>query len=397
MASNRERQKRASFSVKPHIESRAVAGRGTWAVQLPEKVKFFKFSKEGTVRLDVVPYRTSKRKAHPHSVDGTWYERTYFIHRTVGADAVMVVCPKSTFGKPCPICEYRASLDKNDEEEAKIIYALRPQERQLFNVIVYEDGKRSDVMVLDQPRSGLGRKIDDMVRGADEEDSHYQYYVDLENGSTLKVNVTEMLAGTFKYFGASSVEFKQRREGYDESILDKTVDLDAVLNVVPYDELSDMLHGTGNHDPGNQRATTGDDDDEDEAEEPEEKPKKGSKAAKSEDEDDEPPAKPAKAKAKPPADDEDDDDEPPAKPKAKSKPSADDEDDEPPAKPAKAKTKPLIDDEDEDDEPPVKAKAKSKPPVDDEEESDEPPAKPKGATEPPKRVPIEDWDDEEED
>ena len=361
MASNRERQKRASFSVKPHIESRAVAGRGTWAVQLPDKVKFFKFSKEGTVRLDVVPYRTSKRKAHPHSVDGTWYERTYFIHRTVGADAVMVVCPKSTFGKPCPICEYRASLDKNDEEEAKIIYALRPQERQLFNVIVYEDGKRSDVMVLDQPRSGLGRKIDDMVRGADEEDSHYQYYVDLEKGSTLKVNVTEMLAGTFKYFGASSVEFKQRREGYDESILDKTVDLDAVLNVVPYDELSDMLHGTGSHDPGNRATAAGDDDaDEEAAEEAEEKSKKGSKAATSEDdEDDEPPAKPAKAKPKPPADDEDDDDEPPVK--------------------AKAKSKPLIDDEDEDTESSVAAKESAK------------------ATEPKKRVPIEDWDDEEDD
>lgn len=56
MASNRERQKRAVFSVKTHIESRAVAGRGTWAVQLPDGVKFFKFTKEGTVRMDIVPY-----------------------------------------------------------------------------------------------------------------------------------------------------------------------------------------------------------------------------------------------------------------------------------------------------------------------------------------------------
>jgi hypothetical protein len=234
-------------------------------------------------------------------------------------------------------------------------------------------------MVLDQPRSGLGRKIDDMVRGADEEDGHYQYYVDLEKGSTLKVNVTEMLAGTFKYFGASSVEFKTRREAYDESILDKTVDLDAVLNVVPYDELSDMLHGTGSHDPGNQRAAA---DDDDEDEEPEEKPKKASKAARSDDDDDdEPPAKPVKAKAKPPADDEDDD--------------------EPPAKPAKAKPKPPADDEDEDDdEPPVKSKAKAKPLLYDEDDDDESPAKPKEtakSAEPKKRVPVADWDDDEDD
>jgi len=56
MASNRERQKRASFSVKPHLESRTVASRGTWAVQLPDGTKFFKFTKEGIVRLDIVPY-----------------------------------------------------------------------------------------------------------------------------------------------------------------------------------------------------------------------------------------------------------------------------------------------------------------------------------------------------
>ena len=379
--SNQARQKRAKLSAKPAIENRSVAGRGIWAVQLPEGVKFFKFSKKGSVRLDVIPFKISNPRFHPHSPDGTWYERTYFIHRFIGVDSTTVVCPKATLGKPCPICDYRTTLDRNDPEDLKQINALYPKERQLFNVIVYEDGGQSDIMVLDQPRSGLGKIVDGMIQEADKEDDHYQYYADLEAGSTLKVNVDELNAGTFKYFGATSVEFKERKETYDESIIDKAVDLDTVVKVISYDELKDMFHGTGDFDPANQQATTTE----------EEKPKKTSKAAKQtkpaddDEDDDSPPAKSMDKRGIVDNFDEDDEDEPPAKPKKKAKPPVDDDEDEdePPAKPAaKSKAKPPADDDDEDDD------------------ADEPPAKPKATAKPAeskKRVPVEDWDDDEDD
>ncbi|MCL2120005.1 MAG: hypothetical protein FWH27_16430, partial [Planctomycetaceae bacterium] len=242
---NREREKRAKLSAKPAIEARPLAGRGIGAVQLPDGVQFYRFKKTGTVRLDVIPFKISNPRLHPHSPDGTWYERTYFIHRSIGAESVTVICPKATFNKPCPICDCRTTLDRNDEEEAKQIRALYPQERQLYNVIVHEAGKSSEVMILDQPRKGFGKKIDDMIQGADDEDQHYQYFADLEDGSTLKINVDELNAGTFKYFGATSIEFKQRKTHYDDSILKKTIDLDTVIHAMPYEELKDLFQGTG--------------------------------------------------------------------------------------------------------------------------------------------------------
>jgi len=375
MSSNKERQKRQAFSVKSHVEGRAVAGRGIGAVQLPDNVKFYKFSKKGSVRIDILMYRSSRPDLHPYAIDDLWYEKTYFVHRNVGTDSATVICPKATFKKPCPICEYRNSLDRNDEEDQKRIKALYPQERQLFNVIVHDDGKSSDVMVLDQSRFGFGKIIDEMVCEADEEDAHYQNYPDIEKGSTLKVNVDEMSGGGFKYFGASSIEFKQRKRDYDESILDETVDLDTVLNEISYNELKDMFFGTGKFDPTNQQST----------EESQEKSKKGSK--------------PAKQK---PVDDDEDDDEPPAKSMDKKGVVDDFDEDEPPAK-SKPKAKSLVDDDD-DDEPPAKSKAaakpKAKPPVDDDDDEDEPPAKSKPATKPAetkKSIPVEDWDDDDED
>jgi len=385
MGSNQERQKRARFSVKPHVESRAVAGRGMWAVQLPEGVKFYKFAKEGSVRLDILPFRASALKLHPHSMDGTWYEKTYYIHRNVGISNTIVICPQATFGKPCPICEYRSTLDMSDEEDAKQNVSLRPQQRQLFNVIAYEDGKQSDVMVLDQPRSGLGKQVDDMIQNADDEDN-YQYYVDLNEGSTLKIGVTQQNAGTFKYLGVSTVEFKPRAKPYDESILDKTVDLDSVLNLMSYEDLKDMFHGTGEYDPAKK-----------DEEEPPKSAKKASKAAKSDDDDDdddEPLAKPAKSKSK-----ATDEDELPVKAKSKQKQLVDDEEDEDDddVPPVKSKAKVPIDDND-DDAPPVKSKAKV--PVDEDDDEDEPPMKTKASAKPAetkKRVPVEDWEDDEDD
>jgi stringent starvation protein B len=280
-------------------------------------------------------------------------------------------------GKPCPICEYKGTLDFSDEDDLKQIKRLNTQERQLYNIVLPSetaDITKPKIYILDQSRFYFGKIIDDLILHADEDDE-YQYYVDIEKGSTLKLNIEEKKTDTFKYYGVSTVEFKRRKYRYDESIFDLTVDLDAVLQIMPYDELKDMFFETGKY----------------------------AIDAKSKDssDDDEPPAK-QKTKSKPPVeDDEDDDETPPVKPKKKvlaeeeesvspKKKSKvafdDDEDDEDDVPSPKQKSKAPFDDDD-DDEPPVKPKAKAKPPIDDDDE--EPPVKPK------KKTPVEDDDDEE--
>jgi hypothetical protein len=419
------------FSVKSHVENRLVASRGIGAVQLPEGVQFYKFKESGTVRLDVIPYRTSKPQRHPDAVDDVWYEVTYFIHRNVGQNNLTVICPKSTFGKPCPICEYRNTLDRSDEHDLKIIKDLMPKERQLFNVVVLDANTKIEspkIYVLDQPRYEFGRVIDELVKNADEDDEHYQYYVDLKIGSTLKLTINEKNAGDFKYFGVSSIEIKPRKYKYDESVLEHTVDLDATLQITPYDELKNMFHSEGNHavelpsdsdsDPDSnwnqlqrlkKESELSDDDDD----KPLEKPKK--KVVTEEEE------AAATKKAKPPVVDEDEepkpkkkvvideDDESPA-PTTKSKPPFNvDEDEEPKPK----KKAPINEDDeeprpkkkvviDEDEEPKPKKKApineddedepkpKKKVIVDDEDEE----PKPKNKVPSKKSALVEDWDDE---
>jgi hypothetical protein len=395
--SDQRRQERQVFSVKPSIENRPIASRGIGAVQLPDGIQFYKFKEAGTVRIDIVPYKLTKPHLHSYAVEGTWYERTYFVHKNVGIDKATVICPKGTFSKPCPICEYKSTLDYSDPEDLKKIKELNAQERQLFNIILPSESKGNEhkIYVLDQPRFGFGRLIDDMIQKADEDDD-YQYYVDLKNGLTLKLNIEEKHTDTFKFFGVSTIEFKQRKYTYDESLLDLTVDLDTVLQITPYETIKDMFFGIGDFDVSKSTAT---------------------KSAK-QDENENEKERPAKLKKKSPIDDDDEEDEKLSKPKKKSPIDDDDDEDVPVSKPKK---KPPIDDEDEDDDEPltkpkkkvlseekdVIASKKSKFPIDDDDENESPKPKKKSVVlddeddedvpiSKPKHRLVDDWDDDDE-
>ncbi|MDR2704334.1 MAG: hypothetical protein LBC02_01005 [Planctomycetaceae bacterium] len=392
---NAQKQQYQAFSVKEHIDNRPVAGRGVGAVQLPDGVKFFKFKEEGTIRLDIIPYRMSKPSLHPHANGEWWYERTYFVHKNVGSANATVVCPKSTLGKPCPICEYKNTLDYSDEEDLKRIKQLNPQERQLFNIALPPLSSQIEgtsgvithpqIYVLDQSRYGFGSVIDDMIKNADEDDEHYQYYADLKIGSTLKLNLKKQNIG-YVFYKVDAVEIKRRKYTYDESVIDLAVDLDRVIQTMSYGELKDMFFDNGEYDVSKQSSQS--------------KPK-----SKSSNDEEEAPAK-TKAKVNPPVDeDEDEDEEPPVKPKKKvlaeeeesvtpkkkPKPPVDedeDEDNEPPVKTKPKSKQPVDEDEDEDNEPPAKVKSKAKAPVDEDEE--EPPAKTKSKS----SKLVDAWDDE---
>jgi hypothetical protein len=379
-------KERKLLSAKSFVDNHSVGSRGVGAVQLPDGVMFYKFKEAGTVRLDVVPFRSSKPELHQYAVDGVWFERTYFVHKNVGPDKATVVCPKATLlevgtSKPCPICEYRNKLDWSDANDLKTIKTLFPQERQLFNVIILDKAASGEAVqklyVLDQARFGFGQLLDNLIKNADEDDKHYEYYADMECGSTLKLNIEEKHTDTFKFFGVSSIEIKTRKHNYDESVLDRTVDLDRVLQILPYGTLKDMFFGIGEY-AAESGSTT---DEESEMESPkssksvrvtEDVTKKSKSSVEDDDDGVEVPVK-QKKKVNVPIDDEEDDVPFETKPKPKAKPPVEDEEEEEP-QPPKKKPKPPVEDEDEDNVP-VKPKPKAKPPVDEDEEELQPPKK----------------------
>ncbi len=264
-------------------------------LKVPQGASFFR-PKVGIYLLDILPYLVGKHNpfAQPGSLH---YERTYHLHGRVGADQNAFLCPRMTGKRPCPICEHRQRLLREDAADNEaLIKDLSPRERQLFNIRNLKEPDKG-IQLFDISYHLFGRLLDARIRDSDEEDEWDLFYK-LEGGLTLKVGFTEKSFGGRTFVEAETIDFKARKEDYDEEFLEQVFNLDGLLKEVEYDELKKLF------------LESADDDDE---------PPKKKKPADDDDDDDEPPKK------KKPADDDDDWDDFDEPPKKK-KPADDDDD-----------------------------------------------------------------------
>ena len=311
---------------------------------------------EGKHRINIIPY-TIKSKNHPLVKSGEAevgekdYVLDFYTHRGVGPSEKTVLCLKNTYGKPCPICEYSASLRKaGKEEEAK---ALKPSRRVVYNI---EDLKEPGKLKVFETSHYLFEK--ELIEEArDDDEGGFIDFADEEEGMEIKFRATKVKKGDMEFNEFKSFSFEDRDEPISKKLLDSAISFDELLTVPTYEEVEKILYG---------------DDEEDE----DEKPKKKSKPVEDEDDDEEEPE-----------DDEEDEDEEPAPKSKKSKSKKDDDEEEPeedsgeddddeeePKKPSK-KSKPVEDeDDDEEDEEPAPKKSVKKKSDDDEEDEDEEPA-----------------------
>ena len=273
---------------------------------LPQGSKVFKVEPGSRVTLDILPYIVSDPK-HPDNSDQVeinagdiWYKRPFRLHRNVGVDKQSIVCPTS-FGKRCPICNYRADRMRTGAPKTETD-PLRASERNLYVVVPF-DSKEFDSKphIWDISnfcfQSMLGEELDESEENA--------AFANLEDGLSLKIRFSEEVIGTGKktnkFAKVSRIDFVEREEQYDESILDKVPDLDKVLTCMDYDALEKKFL----------ELDDGADSDSDDSED--EKPKR--------------PAKPARSKAKKEPEPEEDEDEPEEEPE--------EDEDEPPKKPTR--------------------------------------------------------------
>ena len=387
----RNKQTRRSLSQKVADKSANRShGSGDFSyLVLPENVKTFKPKKEGNYRFNIIPYvaGTNNRDSKEGELD---YEFTFWIHRIENGDNTRsIVCPKKTYGKPCPICEQVEKLSRNYAENEEEIKALKAKQRELFNIVDARDEEQV-IQVYDTSYfHGFGEMLDSRLRNFDDddEDEDFKNFADIPGGRTLKVRFNEGSFNGNKFFAPSSIDFMERKEELDESIIDSAVCLDSCLKVLSYEQIVKLLAGTedieekdsSEEKPTPKRATKAvktPEEDEDEEEEEEEPPKHKKLAKKpapveeedeDEDEEDEEEEKPApkKKSLKKPEPEEDDDneeedeEEEPVKPskKLKRKPAEEEEEDE--------------EDDEEEEEKPAPKKSSKKPAKEEEEDDEE--------------------------
>ncbi len=240
-----QRKSRFSGKVSGDAARQTAAGSSYGHLLLPKGISVFKetMGKVHTV-VDIIPYEVSDDN-HPDKNEKTgvalkgdlWYKRPYKMHRNIGAGNDTVVCLTS-IGKRCPICEYRAKMSKEGAAKEDI-KALKASERNLYVVIpigMKDFDEKPYIWDISQYLFQV------LLNQEVEERPNYEVFPDLEVGYTLDIRFESTVIpsekGSSKPFAtASRIDFEDRKEAYDESILDDVPDLDKVLKILSYKEL----------------------------------------------------------------------------------------------------------------------------------------------------------------
>jgi len=297
------------------------AGGGLPWLKLPKGVDSYRPERAGVVKLDILPYEV-KSGHHPDRVEpGTlWYKYPFSVHYSVGVNKEQVLCPGS-MGKKCPICEERARLAKNWDENEEMARALTPQKWVAYNAKNPDEPESMCVFVFS--RGKFAEFLESELQEGD--DANLCFYDVTDEGRTLKVRFSEDQYDSRKFLKATRIDFIPREAMDEDEILKQVVCLDEIFIVHDYDKLAKLFAGREDEDEPVKKmkpVVDEDDDDDDDDEEAKDLPKPI------------PPKKQTLAasvkKMKPVVDedDDDDDDEPVKKPVKKMKPVVDEDDDD---------------------------------------------------------------------
>lgn len=191
-----------------------------------------------TLKLDIIPFLIDT-DVYPNPNLGKGdidYVYDFWLHRGIGLNDDSIICPKRTYGKPCPICEEAEGLKKKGADEEKI-NALTPSHKVVYNVIDLnnpDDGIKlfMQSFALFQRDGWMQEKL---IKEAEGEE--IIYIADLENGRTIKCRAVKQKFKSNFYYKFTSIDFIKRKEAYDESILKETVPLGDIANILTYDEI----------------------------------------------------------------------------------------------------------------------------------------------------------------
>ena len=215
------------------------------ALALPKNVSMIQIKSDDPIRLDILPYMVGA--GNPFADPGAFsFERTYFVHKSVGPNNDTVVCP-ATGPKPyglCPICEQVAVLREDVDADEDFIKSLKPKRRQVFNVIDTKDRKRG-VQIFDISYHLFGKLLEEYLDDEETQDQ-LEGWCEFEGGKTLRLGLNEKTYNRQKFFEVSRINFLDRKRDYNpDRMLKQVVCLDDIIKVLPYKEIKELFLRTG--------------------------------------------------------------------------------------------------------------------------------------------------------
>lgn len=219
-----------------------------WSKCISGAPKFYKTEKSGEGGIDIIPYYITSNK-HPMVVSGKVkigqpdYNLDFYIHKNVGAANTSVVCPKKTYGKPCPICDEMEVVKKAkgwDSDECK---ALNPSRRVIYNIFNAKvDGFVP--LVFDVSHFLFEKEMIEKNKVlAQRQGLTYLPFAEAVGGYTIFFRTTTEKKGGFETTIFKDFEFQKRDFDITKEMMDKAIDFSALLIVKSYEELKALFYG----------------------------------------------------------------------------------------------------------------------------------------------------------
>jgi len=267
------------------------SGTGGFAYSIPEGVERFELKKAGVRRIVIVPYVAGEGNPYADPGELHW-ERTYFSHPRVGPNNESFLCMKGSLGKKCAVCELRAELAQDPDTPRATLDALKPKQRQLWNVLDMNEPEKG-VQIWEIAQFSFGKLLRERVENEDE-DEDISSFADPEEGKILKLTISEESYKGRPTYKVAAIDFKKRDKPLSEEVLEGAQCLDNLLIVPKYADVKKVVSQSPDEDDDE------DEDDEDEAP----KKKKSRRSRYEDDEEDKAPKK--KKKRRSPANEDDD-------------------------------------------------------------------------------------------
>lgn len=213
------------------------AGAQVGVLSLPKGINLLAIKSAGAIRMVVLPYIVPQGARHPIAKPGEHhYARDYFVHKNFGPSGKeQAICPRLTFGKPCPICEAIQTQLQSGQISKDQAKNLNAKQRTLFNIWTPEDGK---VSVFDASYHTFTKHLYNIV-GANVATPGFEYadyFADAAEGSTIHATFIEKTLPTGPYRELVAALFT-KHGGVPADILAKAVPLDSLLVAESYEAL----------------------------------------------------------------------------------------------------------------------------------------------------------------
>lgn len=208
-AKGKNRKERAKVSAKRRMKEHKKGGSGSSYLNIPDGMKQYQLQGEGYRKIEICSYTAGV--GNPYADEGEIYwERTFFVHKGIGPDKSSYVCPARTANKPCPICEHRAKLNWDDDEEQ--MKAIKAKERQLILLVDHKE-KDKGVQLWDISSYLFGDLLQGKLEKLEsDEDTKRDFTVfpDPDDGYTLKLEYETEESPFGKFAKITGIEFKPR-------------------------------------------------------------------------------------------------------------------------------------------------------------------------------------------